>query len=868
MPQVPVYSKSNTPLVSPDTSPLRGQQISVDSSMFGSGVAEAQAGVGKSMQGAGEQLFKRAVELQELNNQTEARDASNKFIEEMGQVDLQYRQLEGKAAVDGYQGHIENIKKIHEKYASGVSTDSARRHFLNDSSRQLTYNIINSSHWAAGQGKKYRTGVNEASIAIAKNNAAIREDDMGFQNEIVSLNKAVDAEAANNYWSPEVTQVKRDSEVSEAWRKRLANIAMTDPMGAQALYNKNKDQIRDATQRYAVEQTIQQSLMTHGAAQIAQQEVEGSTLPGYLKRLSGSESNGSVNARSKTSSAGGEFQFIKGTWRSVSERHPELGLTPEGRVGNKEQGTKAAIAFTKDNVGFLKQYGHDLTFQNLHTMHFFGETGGPRFLAGLQKDPNAPASQYASSSAVEDNPTIFYKKDGTMRTAREVYNILGNKIGGGSLSDGLTPNTTPGQFNAMAERVRARAETILPGNTEFADKAVSNLRTSYNLVKAQADDIRKAHFTYFTQELIGAQPGQGAKSLQELFKGSPERMKAYAQLAPEQQRQIQRSLEQNAKGIDPPDSEEAQTEFGRLLRMSVNDAEGFMKEIIPGRNLPRARVHELQKLQAEIMKGVRDEGTPAENQAMNSRFGELLQISATKPEEFVKIDLTKENVGEAELKELQRAQAKAMAPEDDKKFTQTQKARFGELLLMSAKDPQGFANLDLTGEDLGSESRLAELQRKQAASEIRANKPQRTVQGNKQLTTAFSQVKGELQPLGISMDPNTRGYDEDRSNAYVGVFSREINDFVTVNKRMPNSQEVREISAKIVKELPRGGDWWESKRLLIDEPVDKNFAAGIQKEYYDRAGREATEEEIRHLYMLKQTGRANRAIEIVKGLKK
>lgn len=96
----------------------------------------------------------------------------------------------------------------------------------------------------------------------------------------------------------------------------------------------------------------------------------------YYAAIRSAESGGNDAAKNPLSSATGRYQFTTGTWNEVARRHPELGLTPDGRLDPAQQ--EAAIrAFTQDNADILRTAGIPPTNGNLYAAHFLG-AGGAR----------------------------------------------------------------------------------------------------------------------------------------------------------------------------------------------------------------------------------------------------------------------------------------------------------------------------------------------------------------------------------------------------------------------------------------------------------------------------------------------------------
>lgn len=151
----------------------------------------------------------------------------------------------------------------------------------------------------------------------------------------------------------------------------------------------------------------------------------------YLKTVRGVESGGNPNARNPNSTATGIDQFTAGTWAGLARKYPELGLTPNGRT-DPAQSTRAMEAFTRDNAKALTAAGVPITPGNLYVSHFLGEAGGPKFIAGAMQNPDAPATAFVSPGAAAANRTIFYNRDGTPKTAGQVYAERTSKFGGGA----------------------------------------------------------------------------------------------------------------------------------------------------------------------------------------------------------------------------------------------------------------------------------------------------------------------------------------------------------------------------------------------------------------------------------------------------
>ncbi len=121
--------------------------------------------------------------------------------------------------------------------------------------------------------------------------------------------------------------------------------------------------------------------------------------PGYYAAIRSAESGGNDAARNPNSSATGRYQFTAGTWAEVAKRHPELGLTPDGRLDPVQQ-ERAIRAFTADNARGLASAGVAPDRGNLYAAHFLG-LGDARKV--LRAAPDAQLTDLLSPAVIEAN---------------------------------------------------------------------------------------------------------------------------------------------------------------------------------------------------------------------------------------------------------------------------------------------------------------------------------------------------------------------------------------------------------------------------------------------------------------------------------
>ena len=166
-----------------------------------------------------------------------------------------------------------------------------------------------------------------------------------------------------------------------------------------------------------------------------------------MLRLAEIESGLNPDAKARTSSATGLFQFTEGTWlkslQLYGARHgldkassaiSSNSMTSSERAAlldlrrNPEIATRMAAEYAADNARYLKSSGHDAVGPTeLYLAHFLGPQGATRFLDGYKNSPDGNAAM-ALPRAAEANKPIFYK-DGRAATYREIYNKFAGRFG-------------------------------------------------------------------------------------------------------------------------------------------------------------------------------------------------------------------------------------------------------------------------------------------------------------------------------------------------------------------------------------------------------------------------------------------------------
>ena len=145
---------------------------------------------------------------------------------------------------------------------------------------------------------------------------------------------------------------------------------------------------------------------------------------GTMHAFAAIESSYNPNARARTSSAGGLYQFTDGTWRMMLSKYgSKYGLDTSTSKFDPVANSLMAAEYIKENARALSSVVPNPGTRELYLAHFLG-AGGARKL--LSADPNAPAASILPQAA-QANKSIFYT-NGRARTVSELIALIDQKV--------------------------------------------------------------------------------------------------------------------------------------------------------------------------------------------------------------------------------------------------------------------------------------------------------------------------------------------------------------------------------------------------------------------------------------------------------
>lgn len=200
----------------------------------------------------------------------------------------------------------------------------------------------------------------------------------------------------------------------------------------------------------------------------------------YLMEKAAAESGFKADAKARTSSATGLFQFIESTWLHMVKDHGDkYGLekyankiSDDGRVSDPkarkeilnlrkdpEIASLMAAEFASGNMEYLQKHvGGDIGKTDLYLAHFLGAGGASGFLTAMKKNPNMTAADLFPKEARSNRAVFYDSKSGAPRSLREVHAYFDRKFGGdASQTPIMTAQQDTGVNLRLAESNAAKA---------------------------------------------------------------------------------------------------------------------------------------------------------------------------------------------------------------------------------------------------------------------------------------------------------------------------------------------------------------------------------------------------------------------------
>ena len=235
MAQIP-YTPYST--VAPD--PGGGEKVTTSPppAAFGVNVAQAVEGLGGQIEKSGDELFTRAMALQDLRNETDAREAQTQYAEKASLLHAQYGALEGKSAADGLEGYIKAQADLRTQYRDSLKTQYAQRYYDRDTLPFMQRNIFSAAGHAADQNKASIVGTATSKLDLDTRTWSDPKNPAEFNSKVESAQDDIATISGAKGWTPAQQADFAAKQVADLRLGQINEISHTDPKASLDMLDK------------------------------------------------------------------------------------------------------------------------------------------------------------------------------------------------------------------------------------------------------------------------------------------------------------------------------------------------------------------------------------------------------------------------------------------------------------------------------------------------------------------------------------------------------------------------------------------------------------------------------------------------------
>lgn len=588
MPNVPYQP---VPDVRPAAPPTPSLRVDTPGAAFGTNVAQAISSVGGDISRDGDEIFQRAMALQDLSNRTSADQANTNFVTALGQRHAEWQSLRGQQSVQGYPQYQQDAHDLREQFGANLNP-MARKLYDTDSRSQLARTLFSAAGHMGEENVKWQLGSADSALkANRQQSYNMPEDEASFQKRLDAVHNQMASVGQLQGWDANETSVNEFNQRSALWMDRIKGLSQSKPLLAMKMLEANKADLTttDYDSAYRVLHPQVVSTVSRTGAQSIMQGWDPRMDPGAISR----------------------GMSIQEPLRRIVQRaqqdHPELRFTIPSLGG----------ARTQEEQNALVAKGTSHTY---HSNHLEGRAVD---LAPVDANGQINFNDRATYGKIQD---AMYQASNELGIplSGEHDKIKSWDPGHYSIDPmpGYQP-VTPQTDETLAEkrqRGRAWAGEQFPNNealqTDVRDALDMRLNSQWHTNLADQRDLDFRNRSAVESGILGLGLEQGQKiptNVDELRAISPEMQQAYDNLPNDQKARVLSSLAKNAKQDYPMTQQNFQT-FTQLKGEAENDPAAFLNRDVVDMELPRAWRSQL--LQLQIAKNKSADKDPSVTHAM------------------------------------------------------------------------------------------------------------------------------------------------------------------------------------------------------------------------------------------------------------
>lgn len=233
--------------------------------------------LGKQFEHAGDEIFNRAVGLQELQNETAAKKAALEYDTYETKQSTDFSLKKGDAATeDALKAHVDDLQKKREDMLNKMTNPSQKRSFENMTMNTLVSATRRAATHAATETRAAASGATDGRIATLTDKFAKTDDIKESEDLYKEIYKEFwGTKAPIRGWTKDEATAEFQKVTSHMYSSKITELSHSNPQKALEMLEANKDAML-ATDYEKVYKTVETELRGRNSRNIADRIQQGS----------------------------------------------------------------------------------------------------------------------------------------------------------------------------------------------------------------------------------------------------------------------------------------------------------------------------------------------------------------------------------------------------------------------------------------------------------------------------------------------------------------------------------------------------------------------------------------------------------------
>lgn len=271
MPTVP--QEALLPSVAPQNIPTPRLRVDTPGAAFGTNIAQAIEHLGSTEGQVGNELFSRAVAMQQLRNETEATEKSAQYIQQSDKLFTDFEgQKRGLNAVAGEEEHRKAQDALRQQMRSEVSNPMAQKMFDSKTFGDFNRALFNGARHAASENRSAIANSYQSELDAATDTAINAKTPEELRDKLGKIDSTVGDLAGSAGLADDSRAQLAFKYKSRATANYIEGLSRRDPVAARKMLDEEIEGGRlHGSDRDRIEAKVHSQLMTTGSSHFVEQ---------------------------------------------------------------------------------------------------------------------------------------------------------------------------------------------------------------------------------------------------------------------------------------------------------------------------------------------------------------------------------------------------------------------------------------------------------------------------------------------------------------------------------------------------------------------------------------------------------------------